>query len=556
MVTINPKDIIAPAFHPLFDDVYYKKHTHYWLKGGRGSCKSSFCSIMIVLGVFESYLKYRRGEISQAELCNAICFRKVGNTLRNSVASQIQWAITELHMTALFKENASTFEFVFKPTGQKIILTGIDDPQKIKSIKPRVGFFQRIWFEELAEFSGMEEVRTVLQSVLRGGKDFTVFYSYNPPQVRQNWVNFEAEVQVENRLVHHSTYQDVPREWLGDIFFKEAELLKLNKPMAYEHEYLGVATGTGGTVFDNIETRTITDEEIQRFDKIRQGIDWGFSIDPVCFIRCYFDSTRRILYLLDEIYQTHLFNKELMAEIEKRGYKKDAIIADSEEPKSISEFWYAGFLCYGAKKGTGSVAYGIKFLQDLNKIVIDQSRTPNAFREFILYEYEKDKNGEFKPMYPDKDNHCLVGSTLITTSAGHKYIKDIKVGDYVLTRDGYKKVLWSGLTGRNVKVYTLTTATGRTLTGTDNHRVYANKLFRPLSSLTKKDALCIEKGTKIFYGSGDYVDNVKYSGYANAVYDLTVEGKHEFFANDILVHNCIDACRYALENDMEKRGIF
>lgn len=552
---INPKDIIAPAFHPLFDDVYYRKHTHYWLKGGRGSCKSSFVSIMIVLGILESYLKYRDGTISQAELSNAICFRKVGATIRNSLASQIQWAINELHLNGLFRENASVFEFVFKPTGQKIILTGIDDPQKIKSIKPRVGYFQRIWFEELAEFDSMEEIRTVLQSVLRGGDDFTVFYSYNPPLVRQNWVNFEAGVTVPNRIVHHSTYQDVPTDWLGESFIQEAELLKQTKPLAYEHEYLGVPTGTGGSVFDNLEIRTITDDEIKRFDKIRQGIDWGFSIDPVAFVRVYFDSTRKILYFIDEIYGTHIFNKELMTEIERRGYKKDVIIADSEESKSVSEFWYNGFMCYGAKKGAGSIAYGMKFLQGLNKIVIDQARTPNAYKEFMLYEYEKNKDGSFKSIYPDKNNHCLVGSTLITTDKGRKQIKNVKVGDYVLTRDGFHRVAWSGVTGRNMKVYTVTTATGRTLTGTDNHKIFVDKGFHPLRSLRRNQLLITEHNDTITNG-GDLVTSIAYAGYATEVYDLTIETKHEFFANGILVHNCIDSVRYALENDMEKRGVF
>lgn len=411
MEEINPKDIISPCFHKVFDDIFLGRHIHYWLKGGRGSTKSSFISIMVVLTIFESYLKYHSGQISQAELSNAICFRKVGNSLRNSVGSQIKWAIDQLHLSSLFTERTAVNQFVFNPTGQLIFLAGCDDPQKIKSIKPRVGFFQCVWFEELAEFTGMEEIRNLLQSVIRGGENFRIFYSYNPPQVRQNWVNFESEISIPTRLVHHSTYLDVPPEWLGKQFIAEAELLKKTKPQNYEHEYMGIATGTGGTVFENIEVREITDEEIAKFDHIRQGIDWGFSVDPACFIRCHFDKTRRVLYLIDEIYQRHLFNTELMDMIKQRGYHHTTITADSAEPKSVSEFWYHGFLCYGARKKAqgkkGYVSYGVKFLQDLQKIVIDQRRTPNAHREFVLYEYEKDKDGEFKSDYPDKNNHSI-----------------------------------------------------------------------------------------------------------------------------------------------------
>lgn len=407
MEAIRPKELISPTFHKVFDDVVRRKHTHYWLKGGRGSTKSSFISLMVVLNLVESFYRFRNKEITPAELVNVICFRKVGASIRNSILPQIKWAIDTLHLQAFFREVGSNFEFIFIPTGQKIILTGCDDAQKIKSIKPRIGYFQSIWFEELSEFNSMEEIRTILQSVIRGGDKFSIFYSYNPPMMRTNWVNFEAEQRVENRLVHHSSYLDVPREWLGDSFYEEAELLKNNNLRAYEHEYLGKVTGTGGTVFENLEIRTLTHEEVSRFDKIRQGLDFGFSVDPLAFVRSYYDSTRKILYILDEIYRTRLFNDELIQMLKERGYTRDEIIADSEEPKSIQELYRAGFLCFGATKGKGSISYGIKFLQRLTKIVIDPDRTPNAYREFTLYEYEKDKNGEFKAIYPDKNNHCI-----------------------------------------------------------------------------------------------------------------------------------------------------
>ena len=408
MQAFDPKTIIAPAFHDVFDDIVLNKHTHYWLKGGRGSTKSSFISLMIVLDIYESFVRFRYNQISPAELSNAICFRKVGSTIRNSLAPQIKWAIDQLGLNDFFVETSSTFEFTLKYTGQKIILTGCDDPQKIKSIKPRRGYFKNVWFEELAEFSGMEEIRTILQSVMRGISNFHCFYSYNPPLVVQNWVNFEVGVPHENRLVHHSSYLDVPKEWLGQPFFDEAEQLKKNNKRAYEHEYLGIPTGTGGTVFENIEARTITNEEIQNFDYIKQGIDWGFSVDPVAFVRLHYDSKRKIIYFIDEIYKTHMFNDELMELLKKRGYQNESIIADSEEPKSISELWREGFRIYKAEhKGAGSVSYGIKFLQRLSKIVIDQKRTPNVYKEFVLYEYEKNKDGTFRADYPDKNNHAI-----------------------------------------------------------------------------------------------------------------------------------------------------
>lgn len=82
-------------------------------------------------------------------------------------------------------------------------------------------------------------------------------------------------------------------------------------------------------------------------------------------------------------------------------------IADSAEPKSIADLRELGINIKGAVKGPGSVEYGIKFLQDLEAIVIDPVRCPNAAREFNGYELERDKNGNFKGSYPDKDNHTI-----------------------------------------------------------------------------------------------------------------------------------------------------
>ena len=140
---------------------------------------------------------------------------------------------------------------------------GIDDGAKIKSIKARSGYIAITHFEEADQFSGMEEIRKVLQSTMRGGNKFYNFMSYNPPRSRDNWINKEILISRKDRLIHQSTYLDVPREWLGDAFFDEAEFLKEIDPKAYEHEYLGVPVGTGGNVFDNVTIREITEHEIK-----------------------------------------------------------------------------------------------------------------------------------------------------------------------------------------------------------------------------------------------------------------------------------------------------
>ena len=195
---------------------------------------------------------------------------------------------------------------------------------------------------------------------------------------------------------------------MGEQFYIEAEELKKRKRLAYRHEYLGEATGTGGKVFDNVILREITDEEIAIFDKIKQGLDFGFAADPLAFGRMHLNKKQRRLYIFAEIYQVNLKTRKAVEEIKKLNPDNKIIIADSEEPRSISSFNELGLRVYPAKKGPGSVDFGINYLaNDLDYIVIDPVRCPNAAREFSSYELEKDKNGNFKGSYPDKDNHFL-----------------------------------------------------------------------------------------------------------------------------------------------------
>jgi len=130
-------------------------------------------------------------------------------------------------------------EITYIKTKQKIYFRGADDPLKLKSIKPKFGYIGIAWYEELDQFNGMEEIRNINQTIICGGERFNIFYTFNPPKTRDNWVNVEKLENKTGRLIHHSTYETVPREWLGNKFIEEAEYLKQTKPQAYEHEYAG-----------------------------------------------------------------------------------------------------------------------------------------------------------------------------------------------------------------------------------------------------------------------------------------------------------------------------
>lgn len=384
-------NIIAPSFYEAHKAI--DNYTHFWLCGGRGSTKSSFVSIEIILGIMKN------------PDTNAVAMRKVGAYIRDSIFSQLEWAIEKLGVSHLWEIKPSVPEMIYKKTGQKILFQGADKPQKMKSTKVTHGYIRYIWFEELDEFGGMKEIRSINQSMMRGGEKFTVFYSYNPPQNRRSWVNREALCEREDMLIHKSTYLDVPREWLGEQFFLEAEYLKKLHPDQYRHEYLGHVTGTGGEIFDNLEIRPMTCEEIARFDNIKCGIDFGFASDPFAYVVCFLHNNK--LFIFDEIYARGMTNRRAAEAIQGKGFANKMIICDSAEPKSINDLRMQSLHVRGAKKGPDSIEYGIRFLQGLEKIVIDPVRCPAAAREFSEYELERCSDGEFKSTYPDKNNHTI-----------------------------------------------------------------------------------------------------------------------------------------------------
>lgn len=391
---IELASLIAPSFYELAYDIMEHRHTYYTLAGGRGSTKSSFAALMVVLLLMTHHD------------CHALVMRKVDKTIGRSVFPQIQWAVRALGQDAYFHMSVSPHQMTYLPTGQRIYFSGVDDPQKIKSIKPPFGYIGIVFLEELDQFAGQEEIRSINQSLLRGGPVFWEIGAYNPPKSQNSWVNEDALIEAPDKLVHHSTYLDVPRSWLGDVFFDAAEALKAQNEMAYRHEYLGEVTGTGGTVFENVEAVALTDAQVAAFDKLHLGLDYGFAVDPLAFVAMHYDAARQSLYIFDEIYQQKLTNRQAAEKIrQKAGHGR--IIADSAEPKSIAEMRGYGLRVEGAKKGPDSVDYGVRWLQNLAHIYIDRHRAPNTYREFISYEYEHNREGQFISAYPDKDNHAI-----------------------------------------------------------------------------------------------------------------------------------------------------
>ena len=390
---------LADSFHPLIRDIRNKKHREYVLEGGRGSTKSTTAFTL----AFEI--------LKNNPQMHALVVRQVANTLRDSVYAQLQWSLDKQAENPLFdKDNwqfkVSPLEIIYKPTGQKIYFRGADDPGKIKSIKVPFGHIGILIFEELDQFGGEEPVRKIEQSAIRGGDEAYVFKMFNPPISKNNWANKYAATPKESMMVHHSTYLDVPPEWLGKPFLEEAEHLRQVNPDAYAHEYLGEPIGLGTEIFKKIEIRKITDEEIQRQERIYQGQDWGWEPDPKAFIRCAYSHATETIMLLDELGGTCIRTRDMAQQIIDKGYSDYEIRCGVDEPEHINDYRDMGLAARPAIATPGSVRRTHEWLQ-CRKIVIDPARTPRAYKEFTEYEHDTDKNGEVIDGYPDRNNHWI-----------------------------------------------------------------------------------------------------------------------------------------------------
>ena len=413
-MTINTAELFAPVYNKAFKSIMNHTKERWTFTGGRASCKSSFISICVVILIvlFPNY--------------NAVVVRKHKNTLRYSVFEQIVWAIDKLHLRRsngkkagfkIPKSKTAALPIVYiRKNGkeQNILFVGLDDAEKSKSMKISNGYIAILWCEEKTEVEPAD-LQNLKISALRGGNTFYMFESYNPPSATRHWCNTEARTEDPHRMVVHTTYLDIPHEWLGESILHDIEQTKKTNKRAYENIYLGIATGTGKNVFENVRLEEITDEMINTWDTTLQGIDWGYFPDPYAYGSMHYDARTNTLYIWDELYLWKHGNYEAFEatrehmEAHNMSIFEDRQTADSAEPKSVADYRKWGGDTRGAIKGKGSRDAGFKWLQGLAAIIIDPVRAPHAADEFTLYEYDIDKRtGEILSGYPEgQPDHFL-----------------------------------------------------------------------------------------------------------------------------------------------------
>jgi len=209
------------------------------------------------------------------------------------------------------------------------------------------------------------------------------------------------DVGRDNSYILKTTYLDnqfLDKQYIATL--KELEQQDYNYYRVYA---LGDWGSIGNVIFSNWEKRDLS-KEIEHFDNIFNGLDWGFSDDPTAFIQVHYDKKKKEIYIINEFYKQGQFIDEIANDLKDKlndGY----ITCDSSEPRSIADLTRHGIKALSAKKGPGSIEYGVKFLQS-HKIIIDNKCT-NAIKEVSSYRWKEDKNGNSLTQPVDKDNHLI-----------------------------------------------------------------------------------------------------------------------------------------------------
>lgn len=367
-------------------------------KGGRGSIKSNFWAAV----AYET--------IKQDKLAHVVYSRRFKTDLRGSVFNQFMKTVIRYNDLDNWDFKLAPMSAIYKPTKQMVMFVGADRPISLKSYNLPFGYVKLLIHEECDEMLGVEQMDNIEDTFLRSDTSALDVKIFNPPKSKNNFMNIyteECETK-EGTLIFHSYYYNVPVKWLGKRFFDRAEWFRLHKPMYYRNNYLGEVTGTGGGIFDNVEVREISDEEIAAMAYFDHGLDFGYE-HPQTFIVSHYDDETDTLYCVLEVYSKRCKNSTFARKI--RKWRQKEIIADSARPDAIAEMQDWGFWVTGAKKRWGSGKgrdYCWEWLQMANKIVVDPVRCPHLKHELITSEHEQLKDGTFSSAYPTVGEDCIM----------------------------------------------------------------------------------------------------------------------------------------------------
>ena len=380
-----------------YKDFWNFKGRYRVCKGSRGSKKSKTTALFFIY----SMMKYPGA--------NLLVVRKVYRTLKDSCFTDLKWAINILGVQDYWSVKESPLEIIYIPTGQKILFRGLDDPLKVTSITVETGNLCWAWIEEAYEIN-KEQDFNMLDESIRGKIEEPLYkqitLTFNPWNER-HWIKKRFfDVEDENIMAKTTNY--MCNEWLDESDKKLFEDMKKNNPRRYQVAGLGNWGIVEGLVYENWEEKEFDVNEISKRKGVKSafGLDFGYTNDPSAFFCGLIDIANKEIYVFDEIYKKAMKNREIAEEIIRKGYGKEKIVADSQEPKSIDELYDLGLKgIRKSRKGRDSVNNGVQYIQDY-KIII-HPRCVNFITEISNYMWDKDKfdNPVNKPV--DDFNHLM-----------------------------------------------------------------------------------------------------------------------------------------------------
>ena len=349
------------------------------VKGSRRSKKSKTMALWTIYNI----MKYKDS--------NMLVVRKTYRTLKDSCYTELKWAIRQLQVEHLWQPKESPLEMTYIPTGQKIYFRGLDDPLKITSIATEVGVLSWMWIEEAYEITKEEDFDTLAESMLGDCpahlfKQITL--TFNPWSDR-TWIKGRFfDTEDPDILAITTNYKC--NEWLSPADRKEFERMKKNNPRRYNVAGLGLWGVIEGLIYENWKEQAFTLQQLPEDAQSAFGLDFGYTNDPSTLFCGFVSISERRLYVWDEMYQKGMSNRAIASEINRMGYSKETIVADSAEPKSIDELKGLGIRnIRAAKKGPDSINNGIQWIQDLEIIV--HPRCNNFLTEISCYQWKTDK---------------------------------------------------------------------------------------------------------------------------------------------------------------------
>jgi len=392
----------------LLPEVVGKGYATFWkfkgryrvVKGSRASKKSKTTALWFIVNM----MKYPEA--------NALIVRKVFRTLKDSCFTDLKWAIHRLGVDEFWDVKESPLEMTYKPTGQKILFRGLDDPLKVTSITVEHGYLCWMWIEEAYEISNEDDFNMLDESI-RGAipddsglfKQITLTFN---PWNEHHWLKARFFDHPDDETLALTTNY-LMNEWLDAADRKVFETMKRKNPRRYKVAGLGDWGIVDGLVFENWEEKTFSLDEVRKVQGVHSafGLDFGYTNDPSALWCGFIDEASKTIWVFDEMYQKGMSNEAIAEKVQRMGYMKEKITADAAEPKSIDRLRTLGLdHIRKARKGKDSIMNGIDYIQDFHIII--HPRCVNFLTEIGNYTWDVDSKTGKKINRPIDDfNHLM-----------------------------------------------------------------------------------------------------------------------------------------------------